>query len=307
MSKYICTIISKTPISPAQRDAWTSLASSLSVTVTSTKVLSDRAEDYTIQLPANLEFSALKAAVNPICLQEKIDVCLQPDNVFRRGKRLVVFDMDSTLIRQEVIDMIAAYADVEDRVSAITALAMNGEIDFNESLRRRASLLEGVPATVFESLKSKIEITTGAIELCKVLKKEGYTLAVLSGGFIPLASWLKGQLGLDYAFANTLEVSPDGTALTGKVLGDIVNAERKAHLLRQIAEEKSIELQESMAVGDGANDLVMMGTAGYGVAWNAKPIVQAKAPARLNTESLQDILYILGYTLDEQTALLGDS
>ncbi|KAK9356367.1 HAD-like domain-containing protein [Lipomyces doorenjongii] len=304
MVSYVATLISKAPILEEQRLAWRDLLAKLQLSVSDNKKLSDRAEDFFFDLPESLGLESLRTEVNTVCNEKAIDIALQPNDRYRRGKRLVVFDMDSTLIQQEVIDMIAAYADVEDQVSSITSLAMNGLIDFNESLRRRASLLEGVPSTVFESLKSQICLTPGAHELCKVLKKEGYQLAVLSGGFIPLANWIKSKLGLDYAFANQLEVSEDGTALTGKVLGDIVNAERKAHLLRHIAEMGNIELGESMAVGDGANDLKMMDTAGYGIAFNAKPIVQEKAPARLNAGSLQDVLYILGYSLDEQNALL---
>ncbi|KAK9372273.1 HAD-like domain-containing protein [Lipomyces chichibuensis] len=304
MVNYVATLISKAPILEEQRQAWRDLLAKLQLSISDNKKLSGRAEDFFFDLPESLGLEALKTEVNTVCKEKAIDIALQPNDRYRRGKRLVVFDMDSTLIQQEVIDMIAAYADVEDQVSSITSLAMNGLIDFNESLRRRASLLEGVPSTVFESLKSQICLTPGAHELCKILKKEGCQLAVLSGGFIPLANWIKGILGLDYAFANQLEVSEDGTALTGKVLGDIVNAERKAHLLRHLAEMGNIELAESMAVGDGANDLKMMDTAGYGIAFNAKPIVQEKAPARLNAVSLQDVLYILGYSLDEQNALL---
>ncbi|KAK9448452.1 HAD-like domain-containing protein [Limtongia smithiae] len=305
MADYVATIISQTILVEAQRTPWTAALKELGIETARVVSLSDRAEDHYFTLPTEDTFATLKNAANTICVAQRVDICLQKDTVHRKDKRLVVFDMDSTLIQQEVIDMIAAYADVENQVSTITALAMNGEIDFNESLRRRVSLLEGVPATVFESLKPEIRITPGARELCAVLKKQGCTLAVLSGGFIPLANWLKGQLGLDYAFANTLEISEDGTALTGKVLGTIVNAERKAHLLREIAEQESIELRATMAVGDGANDLVMMHAAGYGIAFNAKPIVQQRAPARLNATSLQDILYILGYSHDQQVALLA--
>ncbi|KAK9368686.1 HAD-like domain-containing protein [Lipomyces kononenkoae] len=304
MVNYVATIISKTPILEEQRQAVHDVLAKLDLSVSGQKKLSDRSEDFFFDLPESIGLDALRTGVNILCNEKAIDIAVQPNDRFRKGKKLAVFDMDSTLIQQEVIDMIAAYADVEEQVSSITSLAMNGLIDFNESLRRRASLLEGVPSNVFESLKSQIRLTPGAYELCKVLKKDGYKLAVLSGGFIPLANWIKEKLGLDYAFANQLEVSEDGTALTGKVLGDIVNAERKAELLRHISEMGNIELGASMAVGDGANDLKMMHTAGYGIAFNAKPIVQEKAPARLNAASLQDVLYILGYTLDEQNALL---
>ncbi|KAK9478755.1 HAD-like domain-containing protein [Lipomyces japonicus] len=304
MTNLVATLLSKNAISSVQRSAWTQVLNSLLISDFKISPLSDRAEDYFFTLPAQVELATLKNQINITSRQHDLDIAVQVNDKFRKGRRLVVFDMDSTLIQQEVIDMIAAYADVEDKVSAITALAMNGEIDFDESLRRRASLLEGVTSSVFEQLKSKILITRGAKQLCNALKKEGYVLAVLSGGFIPLASWLKDQLGLDYAFANSLQLSYDGLFLTGQVEGEIVNAERKAHLLRHIAELEDIELRASVAVGDGANDLVMMHTAGFGIAFNAKPIVQDKAPARLNSSTLQDILYYLGYSLEEQAKLI---
>ncbi|KAK9453917.1 HAD-like domain-containing protein [Dipodascopsis uninucleata] len=301
---YVSTLISKSPISDVQRNLWTNTLKKLNMSVFDSKVLSDRAEDYYFSLDGNYSIDDLKKSVNSICREYNIDICLQPNDKYRREKKLVVFDMDSTLIQQEVIDMIAAYADVEDKVSTITSLAMNGKIDFNESLRRRVALLDGIPSTVFESLKKDIALTPGAKELCKALKKTGSILAVCSGGFIPLASWIKGILGLDYAFANQMEFTEDGLFLSGRVQGEIVNAEKKAQLLRHMAENGNIDLKATMAVGDGANDLVMMSAAGYGVAFNAKPIVQEQAPARLNSESLQDILYILGYSLEEQNDLL---
>ncbi|KAI9796694.1 MAG: hypothetical protein M1833_006034 [Piccolia ochrophora] len=234
-----------------------------------------------------------------------VEVVLQKDDIWRRHKRLAVFDMDSTLIQQEVIDEIAKVLGVEKEVSAITSEAMNGRLDFSASLRARVALLKGVRADVFERLKSVITVTRGARELCVALKRLGFKLAVLSGGFTPLAEWLAADLGLDYAFANHLVVSEDGRTLTGDLNGPIVNAERKATLLQEIAAKEGIPLEQVLAVGDGANDLLMMKTAGLGVAFNAKPIVQLEAPSRINTESLQDILYILGFTKDEQAALLG--
>ncbi|KAF8476164.1 HAD-like domain-containing protein [Kalaharituber pfeilii] len=234
-----------------------------------------------------------------------IEVVLQPHNVFRRHKRLAVFDMDSTLIQQEVIDEIARFVGVEKEVSEITARAMNGEIDFTESLCLRVSLLKGVPSTVFDSLKSVITFTPGARELCKALKALGYKLAVLSGGFIPLANYVKEELGLDYAYANQLVVSEDGTQLTGELTGPIVHAQRKAELLEQIARQEGIPLKQTVAIGDGANDLVMMKKAGLGIAFNAKPKVQAEAPCRLNGPTLRDVLYILGFTKGEQDDLLA--
>ncbi|KAF3941268.1 hypothetical protein ABW19_dt0200095 [Dactylella cylindrospora] len=235
------------------------------------------------------------------------DVGIQRDTVWRKQKRLVVFDMDSTLIQQEVIDEIAAFIGVKEQVAEITERAMRGELDFSASLRSRCALLKGVPSTVFEDLKSNgtITFTPGADTLCLSLKRLGCKLAVLSGGFQPLAEWVKSTLNLDYAFANTLGVSEDGKTLNGEVIGEIVNAERKAKLLKEIAEKEGVDLRQVVAVGDGANDLVMMAEAGFGVAFNAKPKVQLEAPSHINTATLQDILYLFGYTAEEQDQLLN--
>ncbi|KAI9825978.1 MAG: hypothetical protein M1819_007479 [Sarea resinae] len=233
-----------------------------------------------------------------------VEVVLQHEDIFRKHKRLAVFDMDSTLIQQEVIDEIAREIGVQDEVSAITARAMNGELDFTASLEARVALLKGVPADVFEKLKSVITLTPGARELCTALKRLGFKLAVLSGGFMPLAQWLANELGIDYAHANNLVVSEDGRSLTGELTGSIVNAERKVQLLRTIAARENIPLHQVLAVGDGANDLPMLKAAGLGVAFNAKPLVQLEAPARLNSDSLLDVLYLLGFTKEEQEAIL---
>ncbi|KAF3912714.1 hypothetical protein ABW21_db0207888 [Orbilia brochopaga] len=235
------------------------------------------------------------------------DVVIQPDNIWRKNKRLVVFDMDSTLIAQEVIDEVAAFVGKKEKVAEdimiqeITESAMRGEIDFEESLRARCALLGGVPADVFEILKTNgtITFTPGARELCKALKRMGCKLAVLSGGFQPLADWVKQQLGLDYAFANQLEVTKDGQTLTGRVVGEIVDAKRKAELLVKIAESEGIHISQTIAIGDGANDLLMMHAAGLGIA-NA----EGDAPACVNTGNLQDILYVMGVTLKEQNSLI---
>lgn len=233
-----------------------------------------------------------------------IQVVMQQDSVMRRYKRLAVFDMDSTLIQQEVIDEIAKKVGVEAEVSAITKRAMNGELDFTAALRERCSLLRGVSSTVFEELRSSITLSPGANELIRALKRLGYKTAVLSGGFTPLTSWLANQLGLNYAFANHLVVSADGRILTGELQGEIVNAEKKRNLVIQIAEREGIPLDQVMVIGDGANDLLMMGVAGLGVAFNAKPKVQLEAPARLNSNTLLDVLYLLGLTKEEQEELL---
>lgn len=237
------------------------------------------------------------------------EVILQPSNVYRRYKRLAVFDMDSTLIQQEVIDEIASFIGVQKEVSAITARAMNGELDFAASLKARVALLKGVTANVFEQLKSRITITPGAKELCKCLKRLGFSLAVLSGGFQPLADWLAAQLGLDHAFANHLVIDPKSQTLTGELDPNysIVDAEHKRNLLITLAKNKNIPLQQTMAVGDGANDIPMLKTAGLGVAWKAKSKVQMEAPARLNVgEGLLDLVYLLGVTGEEVSELLAD-
>lgn len=228
-----------------------------------------------------------------------VDVILQGT---RLEPGLVVFDMDSTLIQQEVIDVIASYAGLEDEVSTITEAAMRGEIDFNESLAQRVALLKGIQSTVFESLKEKITLTPGVRGLTKALKNLNVKMAVLSGGFVPLASWVKSELGLDYMYANNLEVAED--KLTGKTYGRIINGQAKAEILSEIALKENVPLSNVIAVGDGSNDLPMMATAGFGIAFNAKPIVQQKAPSRINTRSLQDILYILGYNDSEQEKLI---
>lgn len=251
-----------------------------------------------------LRFKEIKTALHEFSVEQGIDIIVQKASEDRKTKGLFVFDMDSTLIQQEVIDMIAAYANVEAEVSAITEAAMNGELNFNESLEARVALLKGIPATVFESLKPNIKFTPGAHSLCRALKKLGIKTAVLSGGFIPLALWVKGELGLDYAHANNLEISEDGTVLTGRTFGRVVNAEVKGQLLQEIAEKEQVPLEQVVAVGDGSNDLVMMSVAGFGVAFNAKPIVQKKAPSKINTPSLQTILYILGYNEEEQKRLV---
>lgn len=237
------------------------------------------------------------------------EVIIQPSTIYRRHKRLCVFDMDSTLIQQEVIDEIAAFIGVEKAVSEITSRAMNGELDFAASLKARVALLKGVPADVFERLKPKITITPGAIEFCKVLKRLGFTLVVASGGFQPLADWLAGILGLDHAFANHLLIDTQTQTLTGELDPSypIVDAQHKRNLLMSIAASKKIPLVQTMAVGDGANDIPMLKAAGLGVAWRAKSKVQMEAPARLNVgESMLDLIYLLGVTGQEVEELLAD-
>ncbi|KAM3438050.1 hypothetical protein MY4824_003497 [Beauveria thailandica] len=237
-----------------------------------------------------------------------VDVVLQRDTVWRRHPRLVVFDMDSTLITQEVIDLLAEElaepADLGARVARITHRAMIGELEFEASFRERLALLKGLPATIFEQLRPVLRVTPGVCHLVKALKRLGVKTAVLSGGFQPLTAWLAAELGLDYAFANNVVVGTDGK-LTGEAQGLIVGKERKRDLLIDIAAKENIDMSQTVAVGDGANDLLMLDKAGLGVAWNAKPRVQMEAAARLNGESLLDLLYLFGFTAEEITALIS--
>ncbi|KAL1859728.1 Phosphoserine phosphatase [Diaporthe australafricana] len=230
-----------------------------------------------------------------------VDVALQRDLLWRRHPRLVVFDMDSTLITQEVIDLLAATIkdppDLAARVADITHRAMLGELQFESAFRERVALLKGLPETIFEELRAVLDVTAGVRPLVRALKRLGVRTAVLSGGFQPLTSWLAAELGIDHAHAN--EVVVEGGRLTGEVAGVIVGRERKAELLAQIAAVEGIDLSQVVAVGDGANDLKMMDTAGLGVAWNAKPRVQMEAGARLNGDSLLDLLYLFGFTREE--------
>lgn len=232
----------------------------------------------------------------------RFDLIIQKHNEFRKDKKLFCFDMDSTLITQEVIELIAEYAGVEDQVEAITTRAMNGELDFKESLFERVKLLKGIDGTIWKDLEKKLIFTKGVFKLIKGLKKTGCKTAVLSGGFIELATFVKNTLDLDYAFANKLEteVNEKGeTVFSGRTVGEIVDGVKKAQLTKYIAELERIDLKQAVCVGDGSNDLLMMATAGWGVAWNAKPKVQKLAPCKLNSDDISDIFYILGYNDEE--------
>ena len=239
-----------------------------------------------------------------------VEVVLQVDDVWRKCKRMVVFDMDSTLIQQETVDELvkAAGPAVEEQVKEVTARAMNGELDFEASLRARVALLKGIPADVFDVFKQNMTITPGAKELCQALKCLGITMVVISGGFETSAQYLAHQLGIEHVHANTLGTSqtPDGTlVLNGEVENRvIVDGKFKSEALKEIAASRGIGLQQVIAVGDGANDLPMLRTAGLGVAMNAKPRVQLEAPTRLNCDRMDDLLYLMGYTNGEVDALL---
>ncbi|KOS20832.1 Phosphoserine phosphatase [Escovopsis weberi] len=239
-----------------------------------------------------------------------VDVVIQRDVLWRRHPRLVVFDMDSTLITQEVIDLLAENLseppDLAERVAGITHRAMMGELEFDESFRERVALLKGLPATIFEKLRPILDVTAGVRDLLRALRRLGVKTAVLSGGFLPLTGWLARELGIDHAHANEVVVGDDGR-LTGEVKGVIVGKERKRDLLVEIAAKEGIDLSQVVAVGDGANDLLMLGKAGLGVAWNAKPRVQMEADARLNGKSMLDLLFLFGFSAEEVAMLIAET
>ncbi|NCA71029.1 MAG: phosphoserine phosphatase SerB [Sphingobacteriia bacterium] len=248
---------------------------------------------------ANL--SELHAALLALGQILDVDVAVQEDDVFRRNRRLVCFDMDSTLIQAEVIDELAKAAGVGPQVAAITEAAMRGEIDFKESFRRRMALLEGLPESVLGDIAERLPITEGADRLIASLKQLGYRIAILSGGFTYFAEHLQQRLGIDEVYANTLEFR-DGK-LTGCVSGEIIDGARKAELLRDLAAREGIRLEQVIAVGDGANDLPMLAIAGLGIAFHAKPIVTQQARHAIANVGLDGILYLLGMRDRDLTAL----
>src|SRR5690554_729389 len=221
------------------------------------------------------------------------DISFQEESMFRRMRRLICFDMDSTLIQTEVIDELAVRAGVGDKVKAITELAMQGEIDFEESFRQRVRLLKGLDVSAMKEIADKLPITEGLDRLMKVLQKVGFKTAILSGGFTYFGNHLKEKYGFDYMYANELEII-DGK-LTGNYVGDVVDGKRKAELLRLIAQVEKIDLRQTVAVGDGANDLPMLGIAGLGIAFHAKPKVKQTADHSLSSVGIDGILYFLGH------------
>lgn len=224
--------------------------------------------------------------------QLNVDIAFQQDNAFRRTRRLVCFDMDSTLIQHEVIDELAIAAGVGDQVAAITERAMNGELDFTASFKARVALLKGLDISVLEGIAHSLKLTEGAEQLIRTLKLLGYKTAILSGGFNYFGEYLQKKLGIDYVFANDLAVK-DGK-VTGEVTGQVVDGQRKAELLRVLAEKEGVNLEQVIAVGDGANDLPMLGIAGLGIAFRAKPLVKQNAKQAISTLGLDGILYLLG-------------
>lgn len=232
----------------------------------------------------------------------EIDCSFQTDNMYRRMRRLICFDMDSTLIQTEVIDELARRNGVYDQVAAITEQAMRGEIDFKESFTQRCKLLKGLDVSVMRNIAENLPFTEGVDRLMYVLKKYGYKIAILSGGFTFFGEYIQKRYGIDYVYANELEIDETGH-LTGNYVGEIVDGKRKAELLKLIAQVEKVDLQQTIAVGDGANDLPMLSQAGLGIAFHAKPRVVANAQQSINTIGLDGVLYFLGFKdsyLDEK-------
>ncbi|MBD5366693.1 MAG: phosphoserine phosphatase SerB [Bacteroides sp.] len=239
------------------------------------------------------DYHELQRRFLQISAEEDFDISLQQDTIFRRSRRLICFDMDSTLIETEVIDELAMRAGVGDQVKAITERAMRGEIDFTESFRERVALLKGLDESVMKDIAENLPLTEGCERTMQVLKRVGYKIAILSGGFTYFGNYLKQKLGIDYVYANDLEIV-DGK-LTGRYLGEVVDGRRKAELLKLIAQVENVDIAQTIAVGDGANDLPMLATAGLGIAFHAKPKVKREAEQSLSTIGLDGVLYFLGF------------
>ena len=310
-ARYIVTLLAR-KIEPEHLAAVATVTSEYGLNIDKILRLSGRMElDESEQLGrACVEFSVrgepkdtmqFKSALLELASTYDIDIAYQEDNIFRRNRRLVVFDMDSTLIDAEVIDELAHEAGVGDQVAAITEAAMQGEIDFKASFTQRMALLKGLDASVLQSVAERLRLNEGAEHLISTLKKLGFKTAIVSGGFTFFGEYLQQRLGVDYVYANQLDIE-DGL-VTGRVTGEIIDGQRKAELLRQIARREGLMLQQVIAVGDGANDLPMLSIAGLGIAFRAKPLVKASAKQSISNLGLDGILYLLGYS-DKDTLIL---
>ena len=309
-NRYILTILGRR-ITAHQIAKTSEIISAQGLNIDSIKRLTGRVPLHKSisNLRACIEFSLRGTPTNQKQMQKQlmelsselqIDYSLQKDNMHRRMRRLICFDMDSTLIQTEVIDELAMRAGVGDRVKAITESAMHGEIDFKESFKERVALLKGLDESVMKDIAEKLPITEGLDRLMYVLKKYGYKTAILSGGFTYFGAYLQKKYDIDYVYANQLEIE-DGK-LTGRYLGEIVDGQRKMELLQEIATKEKVDLAQTIAVGDGANDLPMINAAGLGIAFHAKPKVQANADQAINTIGIDGVLYFLGFkdsNLDE--------
>ncbi|WP_427893866.1 phosphoserine phosphatase SerB [Kribbella sp. GL6] len=246
---------------------------------------------------SGVEPEALRTVLAQEGVRQSLDIAVQDGGLYRRAKRLIVMDVDSTLIQGEVIEMLAAHAGRLAEVAAVTEQAMRGELDFAESLTHRVAALEGLPVSALDEVYAAIELAPGARTLVRTLKRLGYQFAIVSGGFSQITDQLAAELGIDYAKANELEIA-DGK-LTGRVVGEIVDRPGKATALREFAARSGTPLSQTVAIGDGANDLDMLAAAGLGVAFNAKPVVRAAADTHLSVPYLDTILYLLGITREE--------
>ena len=310
-NRYILTILAR-KLSAKQITAATRLLAEHALNIDGIRRLTGRVplDDKKSKIRACIEFSVrgtptdreeLQRGLMQLSTQLNMDFSFQEDNMYRRMRRLICFDMDSTLIETEVIDELAIKAGVGDQVKAITERAMRGEIDFKESFTERVALLKGLDESVMKEIAENLPITEGVERLMYVLKRYGYKIAILSGGFTYFGNYLKEKFGIDYVYANNLEIV-DGK-LTGRYLGDIVDGKRKAELLQLIAQVENVDIAQTIAVGDGANDLPMLSVAGLGIAFHAKPKVVANAQQSINTIGLDGVLYFLGFKdsyLDEK-------
>ena len=245
----------------------------------------------------------LKSSLLELSSKFDIDVAYQEDNIFRRNRRLVVFDMDSTLMDAEGIDELAKEAGVGEQVAAITEAAMQGELDFKQSFTQRLSLLQGLDADVLPAIAKRLKLNEGAEHLIKTLRQLGFKTVIVSGGFTFFGEYLQEILGVDAVYANELDI--ENGQVTGRVKGEIIDGQRKADLLREIAQREGLSLEQVIAVGDGANDLPMLNIAGLGIAFRAKPLVKASAKQSISTLGLDSILYLLGYS-DRDTLVLDE-
>lgn len=310
-NRFILTLIGRS-LSARQIEAATKVIASQGLNIDSIRRLTGR---ISIKKPeqnvrACIEFSLRGTPHNQTLLQAElmqlsselgIDFSFQQDDMYRRMRRLICFDMDSTLIQTECIDELAIRAGVGDQVKAITERAMRGEIDFKESFRERVALLKGLDVSVMKEIAENMPMTEGVDRLMSVLKRYGYKIAILSGGFTYFGEYLQHKYGIDYVYANELEVGEDGR-LTGNYVGEIIDGTRKAELLKLIAQVEKVNLAQTIAVGDGANDLPMISEAGLGIAFHAKPRVVANAQQSINTIGLDGVLYFLGF----KDSYLGD-
>lgn len=302
--RYILTIIGRS-LSAKQVEAATKIIAAHGLNIDSILRLSGRrsVKRESKHVRACIEFSLRGTPTDQARMQEElmrmstelgIDFSFQKDDMYRRMRRLICLDMDSTIIQTECIDELAMRAGVGEQVKAITARAMRGEIDFKESFRERVALLKGLDVSVMQDIAEHLPITEGAERLMSVLKRCGYKIAILSGGFTYFGEYLQRKFGIDYVYANELEIDEDGK-LTGNYVGPIVDGQRKAELLKLIAQVEKVNLAQTIAVGDGANDLPMISEAGLGIAFHAKPRVAANARQSINTIGLDGILYFLGF------------